>query len=115
MRWWRNRKFPSLNQSYRLLKVRWQNLALLDQWRHMRTVAGHEHLHFRIPRHRRVASGPLLRMRRLAVAHYFVTLGYEVDRRLLSSTLPKGPSGTWLEEICPHAGPKRSSGVVPAA
>jgi hypothetical protein len=112
---WERRKFPYLNESYRLLKVQWQRLPLLKQWRHMRSVAGHEHLHFRVTRYRSVESGPLLRMRRLAVARYFVRLGYRLDHRLLAHTLPKGPSGRWLEEICPHAGPGITTDVAPSA
>jgi len=29
---WQHRKFPHLNESYRLLKVQWQRLPLLKQW-----------------------------------------------------------------------------------
>ena len=51
--------------------------------------------------------GPILRQRRLQLARSFAAKDYEINPVLLSYALPKGPSGFWLDELCPWGGPSR--------
>ena len=78
----------------------------------MRSIAGREHLHLiRYFEPREIAMqrpnyGPILRQRRLQIARSFSKMGYEVNPVLLGYALPKGPSGFWLEQVCPWEGPR---------
>lgn len=105
------RKYPSLDSSYRLLKQQTHAISLLQQWRLMRSIAGREHLHLTRYFSRcgismvRPNYGPILRRRRLHIARSFARMGYAVHPVLLSYALPKGPSGFWLDQLCPWEGP----------
>ena len=98
----------------RLLKRRWYVLSDLRRWRLLRSIAAREHLHAIRYYERRgkgiavVNCGPVLRQRRLAIARSFVSRGISVHPGLLKNGLPKGPSGYWLEDLCPWAGPNAS-------
>ncbi len=78
----------------------------------MRSIAGREHLHLiRYFERREIAMqrpnyGPILRQRRLQIARSFSKMGYEVNPVLLGYALPKGPSGFWLEQVCPWERPR---------
>jgi hypothetical protein len=78
----------------------------------MRSIAAREHLHLIRYFSRRERAmvrpnyGPILRQRRLQIARSFARMGYEVHPALFSYALPKGPSGFWLEQLCPWEGPR---------
>ena len=104
---------PNAFRCYRMLRRRWRDAPLLERWRYLRSVAAFEHLHFRVPRYRAVPSAPLLRMRRFQLIQHFQALGYLLHPHLLAYALPIGPSGEWLEEICPFEGPSSPVVAVP--
>ena len=106
-----NRKFPRFDQSYRLLKRRIHAMSTGKRWRYLRLITAREHLHFTRfyarKRYRVVPPnyGPILRRRRLRLAEEFSKAGYLVHPTLLSMSLPKSPSGYWLEKVCSWRGP----------
>lgn len=77
----------------------------------MRSITSREHLHFTRYWERNKYSSvppnyaPILRQRRLQLAKQFLKAGYMVHPTLLNMSLPKGPSGFWLERLCPWKGP----------
>lgn len=106
-----NRKFPTFDQSYRLLKRPVYAMPASVRWKLLRSLTAREHLHFtRYWARNRCPDAPpnyapILRRRRLQLAIQFSKAGYVVHPALLSMSLPKGPSGFWLEQVCPWKGP----------
>lgn len=106
-----NRKFAKFDQSYRLLKRPTFAMPVVARWRLLRFIAAREHLHFirywARNQYRKAPPNyaPILRQRRLQLAMQFSKAGYFVHPTLLSMSLPKGPSGFWLEQLCPWQGP----------
>ena len=102
------RPYAHLQLSLRLLKLASLASSDLQRWRVLRSIAGREHLH-RI-RHSMTKgtapAGALLKQRRIELASWFQARGYQVHPALLRHQLPAGPSGFWLEEICPYGGPQ---------
>lgn len=122
MKWRRNyrapsrrstRKFPTFDQSYRLLKRPTFAMPINARWKLLRSLTAREHLHFtRYWARNRYRNGPpnyapILRRRRLQLATQLLKAGYLVHPTLLRMSLPKGPSGFWLEQICPWKGPAK--------
>lgn len=120
MKWKRNdrypsrrstRKFPTFDQSYRLLKRPTYTMSVTGRWRLLRSLTAREHLHFtRFWGRNRYGNappnyGPILRQRRLQLAIQLSKAGYLVHPTLLRMSLPKGASGFWLEQVCPWKGP----------
>jgi len=109
---------PHLEQSLRLLKRQWFALTDLPRWRLLRSIVVREHLHTihyferrnKLPV--RANCGAILRHRRLAISKSFVSRGFEIDPALLRYSLPKTPSGWWLDEVCPWHGPNPSLGTL---
>jgi hypothetical protein len=102
------RKHPNLNHGLRLLKVQWWRLSECRVWRHLRALAAREHLHAHKKDYRVLPCAALLRRRRIQLATYFASQGLAIDPALLEYTLPKEPSGYWLQEICPIKGPNNA-------
>jgi hypothetical protein len=105
------RKFPTFDQSYRLLKRPTYAMPISARWKLLHSLTAREHLHFTRywarNRFRNVPPNyaPILRQRRLQLAIQLSKAGYLVHPTLLSMSLPKGPSGFWLEQVCPWKGP----------
>lgn len=106
-----NRKFQKFDLSYRLLKRPTYAMPVNEKWRLLRSITAREHLHFtRFWARNRYHNAPpnyapILRQRRLQLAMQLSKVGYQVHPTLLSMSLPKGPSGYWLEQLCPWKGP----------
>lgn len=124
MRWQRNYrlrsrrfdgKFRKFDLSYRLLKRPTYAMPASARWRLLRMLTAREHLHFtRFWARKRYSKAPpnyapILRQRRLQLANQFSKAGYWVHPTMLSMSLPKGPSGVWLQELCPWKGPAKVS------
>ena len=100
------RKFPTFDQSYRLLKRPTYAMLVSARWKFLRSLTAREHLHFtRYWARNRYRNAPPNYAPILRLAMQLSKAGYLVHPTLLSMSLPKGPSGFWLEQVCPWKGP----------